>query len=79
MMSGPKSTTTKTSTLSTANQLTIRNKNIGANLVYVAGKNARKKDDKDSLWCDHCQKPRHTRDGCWKIHGRPTNLHQNFE
>ena len=43
-MSGPKSTAAKTSTLS----------NIRANSVYVAGKNAGKKDDKDSLWCDHC-------------------------
>ena len=67
-MSGPKSTAAKTSTLS----------NIRANSVYVAGKNAGKKDDKDSLWCNHCQKPRHTRDSCWKIHGRPANLPQNF-
>ncbi|RVW96856.1 Retrovirus-related Pol polyprotein from transposon RE1 [Vitis vinifera] len=78
MMSGLKSTTAETSALSTANQPTVGNKNIGANSVYVAGKNAGKKDDKDSLWCNHCQKPRHTRDNCWKIHGRPANLPQNF-
>ena len=78
MMSGLKSTTAETSALSTANQPTAGNKNIGANSVYVAGKNAGKKDDKDSLWCDHCQKPRHTRDSCLKIHGRPANLPQNF-
>ena len=78
MMSGLKSTTTETSALSTANQPTAGNKNIGANSVYVAGKNEGKKDDKDSIWCDHCQKPRHTRDSCWKIHGRPVNLPQNF-
>ncbi|KAL6343068.1 hypothetical protein AAG906_017880 [Vitis piasezkii] len=67
MMSGLKSTTAETSALSTANQPTVGNKNIGAN-----------SDDKDSLWCNHCQKPRHTRDNCWKIHGRPANLPQNF-
>ena len=78
MMSGLKSTTAETSALSTANQPTAGNKNIGANSVYVAGKNEGKKDDKDSLWCDHCQKPRHTRDSCLKIHGRPVNLPQNF-
>ena len=49
MMSGPNSTTAETSALSTTNQLTAGNKNIGANLVYVVGKNAGKKDDKDSL------------------------------
>ena len=32
----------------------------------------RKGDDKDSLWCDFRQRHRHTRDTCWKIHGRPT-------
>ena len=31
----------------------------------------RKGDAKDSLWCDFCQRHRHTRDTCWKIHGRP--------
>ncbi|RVW69271.1 hypothetical protein CK203_061361 [Vitis vinifera] len=24
-------------------------------------------------WCDHCQKPGHTKDTCWKIHGKPAN------
>ncbi|RVW83302.1 hypothetical protein CK203_039647 [Vitis vinifera] len=38
MMSGLKSTTAETSALSTANQPTAGNKNIGANSVYVAGK-----------------------------------------
>ena len=32
----------------------------------------RKGDPKDSLWCDFCQRHRHTRDRCWKIHGRLT-------
>lgn len=27
-----------------------------------------------NLWCDHCNKPRHTRETCWKIHGRPSHL-----
>ncbi|KAL6342864.1 hypothetical protein AAG906_016883 [Vitis piasezkii] len=69
MMSGLKSTTAETSALSTANQPTVGNKNIGAN----------SKDDKDSLWCNHCQKPRHTRDNCWKIHGRPAIYPRTLE
>ncbi|XP_072086997.1 uncharacterized protein [Arachis hypogaea] len=27
-----------------------------------------------NLWCDHCNKPRHTRETCWKIHGKPAHL-----
>ncbi|KAL5738478.1 hypothetical protein ACOSP7_031239 [Xanthoceras sorbifolium] len=33
----------------------------------------RKPDDKPKVWCDHCNKPRHTRDTCWKLHGKPAN------
>ncbi|XP_024018998.1 uncharacterized protein LOC112090903 [Morus notabilis] len=22
-------------------------------------------------WCDHCKKPYHTRETCWKLHGKP--------
>ena len=31
----------------------------------------RKGDNKDNLWCDFCQRYRHTRETCWKINGRP--------
>ena len=24
-------------------------------------------------WCDHCRKPGHSRETCWKIHGKPTD------
>ncbi|KZV23338.1 hypothetical protein F511_02239 [Dorcoceras hygrometricum] len=24
-------------------------------------------------WCDHCHRPRHTKDKCWEIHGKPPN------
>ncbi|XP_072062320.1 uncharacterized protein [Arachis hypogaea] len=27
-----------------------------------------------NLWCDHCNKPCHTRETCWKIHGKPAHL-----
>ncbi|TYJ02255.1 hypothetical protein E1A91_A13G215100v1 [Gossypium mustelinum] len=29
------------------------------------------KSTKDHLTCDYCGKPRHTKDSCWKLHGRP--------
>ena len=28
---------------------------------------------KDSLWCTHCKTPRHNRERCWKLHGKPSN------
>lgn len=24
-------------------------------------------------WCDHCKRPGHTKESCWKIHGRPVD------
>ena len=33
----------------------------------------RRFDDKPRVWCDFCNKPRHTRETCWKIHGKPVN------
>ncbi|KAA3484104.1 ankyrin repeat domain-containing protein 2b [Gossypium australe] len=29
------------------------------------------KSNKDHLTCDYCGKPQHTKDSCWKLHGRP--------
>ncbi|CAM8951545.1 unnamed protein product [Rhodiola kirilowii] len=28
---------------------------------------------KQRPWCDHCKRPWHTRDSCWKLHGKPAN------
>ena len=35
------------------------------------GYQRKKGDAKDNLWCDFCQRYRHTRETCRKIHGRP--------
>nr|XP_033508712.1 uncharacterized protein LOC117273628 [Nicotiana tomentosiformis] len=39
--------------------------------------------DKDHLHCDYCGKPRHTKETCWKLHGKPTrgqaNIAENVE
>ncbi|KAL0410897.1 UNVERIFIED_CONTAM: hypothetical protein Slati_3679400 [Sesamum latifolium] len=32
------------------------------------------KDRRKKPWCEHCRKPRHTKETCWKIHGKPSNL-----
>jgi hypothetical protein len=29
-------------------------------------------DDRDKLFCDHCNRLRHTRETCWRLHGCPT-------
>ena len=36
----------------------------------------RKPVNKDKMWYDYCNKPRHTRAMCWKLHGQPQNLKQ---
>lgn len=28
---------------------------------------------KGQLWSNHCQRPHHTKETCWKVHGKPTN------
>ncbi|XP_043817129.1 uncharacterized protein LOC110624504 isoform X7 [Manihot esculenta] len=30
--------------------------------------------NKDSLWCTWCKKPRHTKEKCWKLHGKPQSM-----
>ena len=36
--------------------------------------NGRNSQNKDDLVCSYCKKPRHTREKCWKLHGKPTNM-----
>ena len=31
----------------------------------------------ETPWCDHCKKPWHTRETCWKLHGKPSNWKKN--
>lgn len=33
----------------------------------------RKSGEKPRVWCDYCNKPRHTHETCWKLHGKPAN------
>ncbi|XP_024021990.1 uncharacterized protein LOC112091778 [Morus notabilis] len=39
------------------------------NLTRFSGKD---NQDRDNLWCTYCKKPRHTKDRCWKLHGKPS-------
>ncbi|KAJ1385237.1 hypothetical protein SESBI_41828 [Sesbania bispinosa] len=40
----------------------------------AAFKSSTNQKNSSNLWCDHYNKPRHTRETCWKIHGRPTHI-----
>ena len=40
---------------------------------------SQKSDEKPRVWCDFCNKPRHTRETCWKIHGKPANWKSKAE
>ena len=33
---------------------------------------------KDSMWCTHCKKNRHTKETCWDIHGRSNKFWKSF-
>ena len=35
-----------------------------------------KGDRRKKPWCDHCKRPWHTRETCWKIHGKPLHLNK---
>ncbi|KAI6705225.1 hypothetical protein NL676_008187 [Syzygium grande] len=39
--------------------------------------NLRRSDGRPRIWCDVCNKPRHTRETCWRIHGRPASFSRN--
>ncbi|GFZ12770.1 hypothetical protein Acr_23g0011550 [Actinidia rufa] len=30
--------------------------------------------NREGVWCTYCKKPRHTKDTCWKLHGKPPNV-----
>ena len=41
--------------------------------TYCAPNIQRRQDDKPKVWCDFCNKPQHTRENCWKLHGKPVD------
>ena len=58
--------------------------NTVENSALAAGINAsrnttKKPDEKSRIWCDHCNRPWHTRETCWKIHGKLANWKGSHE
>lgn len=47
--------------------------------VDISRNNSKKSNDKTRVWCDNCNKPRHTRETCWKLHGKPANWKGSHE
>ena len=41
--------------------------------TMVAKHNDSHNTGRNSLCCDHCQRPQHTKATCWKLHGKPTD------
>ncbi|RVX08315.1 Retrovirus-related Pol polyprotein from transposon RE1 [Vitis vinifera] len=41
------------------------------NLPKHLGRDNQWKENKDNLWCTFCKKPRHTKEKCWKLNGKP--------
>ena len=40
-------------------------------LLKNSGRDNQWRENKDNLWCTHCKKPRHTKEKCWKLNGKP--------
>ena len=34
----------------------------------------KKSYERPRVWCDYCDKPRHTRETCWNLHGKPAHV-----
>ena len=55
-------------------------KNSALAIGINASRNTSKKPDKKSrIWCDHCNRPWHTQETCWKIHGKLANWKGSHE
>ena len=48
--------------------------NVAANVANFGRNEGKKTSEKDSLWCSYCKKNKHTRETCWKLHGKPLNF-----
>ncbi|KAL6342999.1 hypothetical protein AAG906_017019 [Vitis piasezkii] len=46
---------------------------IETSALAACGLDNRAESRGNKKWCDHCQKPNHTKNTCWKLHGKPAN------
>ena len=48
-------------------------------VVVENNSNTIKGEEKDIRWCDYSKRPKHTRETCWKLHGRPQQGNKNVK
>ncbi|XP_028799427.1 uncharacterized protein LOC114754769 [Neltuma alba] len=51
----------------------ISSTSTNSSILAVNGPQSDPKAKKGNKWCDHCHKSGHTREVCWKLHGKPPN------
>ncbi|XP_073057369.1 uncharacterized protein [Primulina eburnea] len=59
-----------------ASALITANDNL-TDLTALASRNSSNSHPKARPWCDHCKRPGHTKETCWKIHGKPHDWKPN--
>ena len=52
---------------------------IGASKGTNRKPGSKEPGEKSKVWCDYCNKPRHTRETCWKLNGKPNNWKGSHE
>ncbi|XP_024031744.1 uncharacterized protein LOC112094601 [Morus notabilis] len=51
----------------------VENSAFATAKAHASHFNPQKSEEKPRVWCDHCNKPRHMHEMCWKLHGKPAN------
>ncbi|XP_057972299.1 2-succinylbenzoate--CoA ligase, chloroplastic/peroxisomal [Malania oleifera] len=62
--------TVENSALVAANPIVLAVANSSAQRSYS--------NQKSQVWCDYCNKPCHTQETCWKLHGKPANWNGKY-
>ncbi|KAI5405367.1 hypothetical protein KIW84_052229 [Lathyrus oleraceus] len=59
----------------------IRKAMLGSQSANIKGHAlvARGPPKKGRGWCDHCKRPEHTKETCWVLHGKPTDMKPQFK
>ncbi|KAL5565961.1 hypothetical protein UlMin_029125 [Ulmus minor] len=50
---------------------------VEGSALYTHNSSQDNKSRKGRPWCEHCKKPGHTKETCWKIHGKPADWKPN--
>ena len=56
---------------SSVNRLALITSRGGKTFLSRKDSNSEAGVEKDKLWCNYYNRPQHTRDTCWSLHGRP--------